>query len=409
MRNKEKVIAILAKLFEAKPDVCRDIFNTALVNTGKLPWTQLNPIISNPERLNDINETILLLMYEALTQYETFKLKPVSDYFTELEVQEAKAVYIKTAKAKLPVKFPILAKLTDGENFLSVMSVQDIAALKSAGLIQWKEGMQREVVLTKLSDNEFVGHIKYDDERAREIGKSMIDGPFYPNSLRWHIVANECDYEVKDDCVVLKAGYVAEIDGQHRDKGSEYALIQNPDIIMQMPIVLTVGSRSMAQSIINQDEKRAPINKDVVAQYKNAAGNKIAKLVYGSDELDRVLRFTDTEQGIRVKQGFFIKSEFGAAIEKYYTARSNVEQRKIAEWLIEFFNELATLKYDDFENFRTAKTITANHEMIIHYVYWSKLLKDKNDWKECLNKIISDFNFNDRNLLKQKPEQCVKE
>lgn len=97
----------------------------------------------------------------------------------------------------MPIAFPILARLTDNDNYLTALSIQDIANLKSVGIIQWKEGMQRETVITKLSDNDFISHIKYDDNRARAIGKSMSDGTFFPNSLRWHIVADESDYEVK--------------------------------------------------------------------------------------------------------------------------------------------------------------------------------------------------------------------
>lgn len=83
----------------------------------------------------------------------------------------------------------------------------------------------------------------------------------------------------------MKSGYIAEIDGQHRDKGSEYALMNNPNIIMTMPIVLTIGSRATAQRIINQDEERAPINKSVVAQYKYTMGNNVLKRLLAAASL----------------------------------------------------------------------------------------------------------------------------
>ena len=408
MKNKEKLIQVLSKLFIAKPDICRSVFSGSIINEGVMTWSQVNYFITDPERLNEANEAVLYWLYSSLAQHNALKLPAVDNYFTLIEIDNVKGTIIKRTTAELPVTFPILSKLTD-DNFLTVMSVQQINALKEAGLIKWKEGMQREVVMTKLSDNEFVSHIKYDDDRARAIGTAMSKGEFYPNTLRWHIVAGECDYQITNNSVILKSGYIAEIDGQHRDKGSEYALIDNPDIMLNMPIVLTIGSRAMAQNIISQDEKRAPINKDVTAVYRNTEGTNILRKILGSDELDPVFKFCDTDQGVKVGAGFIVKADFAGYIEKYYSAKSAREQDKTAKWLTEFFNVLADIRHEDFENFRKSNLITTKPEMMMVYVYISSLLREHSDWEDKLTKFISKIDFSNADILKSKPEKIVKE
>ena len=183
MKNKEKLIQVLSKLFIAKPEICRGVFSGSIINEGVMTWSQVNYFITDPERLNEANEAVLYWLYSSLAEHNALKIPAADNYFTPIEIDNVKGAIIKRTTAELPVTFPILSKLTD-DNFLTVMSVQQINALKEAGLIKWKEGMQREVVMTKLSDNEFVSHIKYDDDRARAIGTAMSKGEFYPNTLR---------------------------------------------------------------------------------------------------------------------------------------------------------------------------------------------------------------------------------
>lgn len=408
MKNRDKLIGILKKLFVVKQRECQDIYAAEIVNEGKMTWNELRYVLSNPEQLDNISDVILCWLYCPLAEHEVFGLAPAAAYFTPIEIQNAGTEFSKKSKAVLPVKLPILSKLTDDDNYLTVLTIQEIANLRSNGLIKWKEGMQREAVITKLSENDFVSHIKYDDNRAREIGKAMSDGVFSPNALRWHILSGECDYNITEKSIILKSGYFAEIDGQHRDKGSEYALIENPDIIMTMPIIVTIGSRQKAQQIIDQDEKRAPINKHMVMQYKNTVGNSIFKLMMGK-QIDPVLKFCDTEQGIKVGQGFILKSQIADSIDKYYSAKSVREQEKSAEWLVDFLNELAEINYSEFENFRQLrnKISSARSEAFIYYIYISKLLKDRAEWRNELKEIISKLQFSDCNNYKMKPEQFI--
>ena len=402
MRNKEKVVNLLRTLYVKEFDFCINIYTTELINNGKMTTTSVQHIMTNLNSLNELSDIVLLLLYKPLEAHERFALPPVSDFFTKEEEYSAASFIQKKTNNKLPVKFKILAKLTDNDNYLICVSIQEINELKQAGLIRWVQGMQRESIITQTAENEFISHIKFDDKRARAIGDSMIRGDFYPNSLRWHITTDNCEYDVIDDMFVLRSGFIAEIDGQHRDKGSEYALNESPDIIMNMPVILTVGNVSTAQHIINQDEERAPIDKNVVAEYKSNSGNSIVKMIIGNDKLDPVYKWCDTLQGIQTGSGFVLKSVVSETIEKIYckSKMSRNAEVQVAEWLVDFFNELADIFIDDFSNYKKSRKINrkANYETFVLYIYLSFAVKDDTNWRIALRNILDKIDFDKNNI-----------
>ena len=402
MREKEHLIKLLTRIYVSEFDICFSIYSNELINNGKMTASTIQNLMTDLSELDNLSDTVLLVLYKPLSEQTHFHLPPVSYFFTREEEIRASMFIQRNTNSKLPVKFKILAKLTDNDNYLTCVSIQEISNLKSAGLIRWVQGMQRESVITQIDDNEYISHIKYDDKRARAIGESMARGDFFPNALRWHITTDNCEYDISDDTFILKSGYIAEIDGQHRDKGSEYALKESPDIIMNMPVILTVGNVATAQHIINQDEERAPIDKDVVAEYRLSSGNSILKMIIGNSNLDPVYKFCDTIQGIQTGSGFVLKSALSEVIEKVYCEKkiSRNTEMQIADWLVEYFNELADIQYDDFANYKQSRKSNrkALYDTFIYYIYISAALKNNSEWKTKLRTIIDATDFSKNNL-----------
>lgn len=377
MKNRPELKTVLMGIWATQRNQCMEIYiNT--INEGKITNVDLQNLMNKPELLRSVSDIVLAWLYEPLLQ-SFDRLKPLDYYFTKEEIIEAHGTVSGRKKANFPIRFPILAKLRSN-SYLSCLSIQEILSLKESGVIKWKDKMQRETVITKVGDS-LVSHIKYDDDRAREIGKCMLDGDFYPNAFRWHILPIDCEYNVTNDSIILKSGYIAEIDGQHRDKGSEYALAQNPDIEMNIPIVFTIGNMSMAQAIINQDEKRAPIDENVVESYKQTSGNRIVKSVIASEDLDPVYKFADTKQGLKAGSGFVLISEFGKSVEKYYCQQklSRLAENSVSDWLVCFLNNLSDILQNEFSNYRelqNQKSPIISDKMFDTYIYISSLVRD---------------------------------
>ena len=394
MNNRSELIATLRNMWTTKATQCLELYIN-IVNEGRITNIDIQNLINNNDLLNNASDTVLLWLYEPLvTAFD--KLKPLTYFFTKEEIIEAHESVSFRKQVKFPIRFPILAKLRSN-SYLSCLSIQQILSLKEAGIIRWKERMQRETVFTKVG-NTLVSHIKYDDKRAREIGQRMIAGDFYPNSFRWHIVSSDSEYDVTDKEIILNNGYIAEIDGQHRDKGSEYALTQNPDIEMNVPIVFTIGNSTLAQAIINQDEQRAPIDDRVVESYKPTSVNRIVKHIITSEDLDPVYKFGDTEQSIKVGGGFVLVGTLANAIEKYYHVNklSYNAERTLSLTIIGFLNELADYFQNDFSNYRQlqkCKSPIISEQMFDAYIYISSKVKDDNGSYKKFRSVIASIDF----------------
>lgn len=396
MKQKELLIQTLRNLYVTKLEECFNIYDSELVNNGRMTISEVKRIVTEYKDLENKDAITLAILYQPLCKIPN--TPPMDTFFTKQEEYEASMMMTKKMNTKLPLRFKILSKLTDGDNYLICLSVQEIQAIKEAGLIHWEEAMQRESIITNIGDNKFISHIKYSDKRAREIGNLMASGDFFPNSLRWHITcSDENQYEVTDTEIILNYGFITELDGQHRDKGSEYALEQSPDVVMNLPIVLTIGSVSMAQNIIYQDEKREPISKQVIASYKNSSANSIMKRVINGN-IDDVYKFCDTNQGIAAGSGFILKSDFAEAIDKYYCMNKQLSRKQevqISDWLTEFMVELADIFHDEFADFRKEKnkSLKTDTKTFQIYVYISSVVKTKDNWQQILKGVLGIIDF----------------
>lgn len=174
MKNRSELITTVINMWAAQKEQCTELYIN-IVNQGVMTNIDIQNLLNNSQLLNNASDTVLFWLYEPLTT--NFKrLEPVDKFFTKEEIIEAHSSTIGKSKATFPISFPILARLR-GNSYLSCLSIQEIFSLKEAGIIRWKDKMQRETVITKVGDS-LISHIKYDDNRAREIGKKIADGDF---------------------------------------------------------------------------------------------------------------------------------------------------------------------------------------------------------------------------------------
>lgn len=399
-----EAIEILEKIFIADGITVSKILQQSLVDTGKITNREMQSLVACTTPLEKINKEIIIWIYEAL--YKAFNLPEPIKYFSKKEIQSADLFHIKRYQSQYPLKFVILDRLAYGHQYLITQSIQEIQTLKESGIIIWDKNIQRESIITKIGD-EMVAHIRYDDKRAREIGDKIARNEYYSNSLRWHLIVNgKEDYYIDDsvepNILIINSGTIAEIDGQHRDKGSEYALLKNPNVYMKFPILFTIGTTTQGQSIIYQEEKRAPINRRHVQTYSNTASNRIVNLIIGSEKLDNVYKVVDTLQAVNNNGGFVLKSILSDAINKYYKLQSRsisrIQEQKISDWIIKFLNELADIYFEDFVNYITVSKTKWNVSpfSFYGYIYLSSVLQNQEDWEQKLREMLNQIDFNNK-------------
>ena len=174
--------------------------------------------------------------------------------------------------------------------------------------------------------------------------------------------------------------------------------MQNPDIELNIPIVFTIGTSSIAQAIINQDEQRAPIDKDVVSMYKQTSGNRIVKKLTSFEDLDPVYKFGDTEQSIKVGSGFVLISALGKSVDKHFCKNklSRLQESTIAIWLMNYLNTLADILQEEFSNYRqlqNQKSAIISEQMFDMYIYIGSKLYHQENYGDEFGRIIQSIDF----------------
>ena len=341
MKNTEKYYIIMLNLFRNAKEYVIAKYMNEYVNTGKMLQVDVYKIVNSDLLKYKGDPVFLAKLYKPFsgetiaTKKSSMTVPDIGEFFTPAEISEA-SFDTTTLKTKFPYKFKIFSWL-DPNSFITALSVRDIMAIKTSGLIQWKGNMQREsdVVANITHNGMLISHIHFDPERAKEIGTKIAEGNFYPNTLRWHIVTTDCEYHMEDDNFILETGYIAEIDGQHRNKALEYAFELNNDIKLNFPIIISIGNVQRAQYIIFQDEKRAPISKDKVAQYSDTFGRAVVDAIVKEDALVGDANFMNNAVNSDAMKGALI-----TAIDKYYGRQpiTRATVGNVAKWIIEVVN-----------------------------------------------------------------------
>jgi hypothetical protein len=401
MRNldsKKEVINIINNILIAENKKIYPVFQSELIETGKMTNGEIQQIIGLVTDLNDVRTEILIWLYSSILKYHN-DIPPLDHFFEQEEIKQAEIFQIKRIESQFPLRLKILDKLDPyHEDYLISLSIKQINSLQENGIFKLNVEMQRESEITTYN-GQLISHISYDDDRSREIGDDMASYNYRSDTIRLILIIDgEEKYNIKDNDVIIRTGNIALIDGNHRVKGLEYGLLKNEDIELKLPVIFTIGTVQDGQIIINQSEKRQPLNKEFLKTYDNAPETNIVKKLKLSDELDKVYKFCKTPQEISKNAGFVIEGILIDYIKKYYNTKniSKKQQDVIRDWLIGFFNTIADFFNIDFNNFQNTKKIKWNVSpyCFAGYIQLSSYLQNKENWENLLIEFLSKINFN---------------
>ena len=180
-------------------------------------------------------------------------------------------------------------------------------------------------------------------------------------------------------------------------------------------IHLTFGSAEYGQGIIEQEEKRQPIKKQVLETYKKTEENNIFKIFSTDSNIEKEYKFVDTPNAEQSNAGFIVKSEFINAIKRYYKSSDMPlkEQRGVAKWLINFFDEMFVEYEEDLKNYIQVKKTKWNVRSYAYdgFVYLSSYLYnldiDENKKIEMGITILQSVDFTSDIKSTNKTRECL--
>ena len=395
VKNRDKLIEILQNIISRGDNGIYDVLLKNVIQTGKMTSQEVSSILSLQKDLNNLDTRVLIWFYQALSEYK--QMPDIDNFFFENEINEASLFIVRHRNDTFPLRFKILNKLSAKDEYLLCLSIKEIIALNH-GIIQLIPDMQRESVVIKFN-NKLLSHIKFSDERAREIGRCVSNGTYWSNMIRWHLMLDGSeDYIIDDNYITINHGLIANIDRQYRNAGFEYSLAENADIEMMVPVVFTIGTIRDAQAIINQEEKREPIATTHVKTFANTTSNQIVKAIKSNADIRETYKFITTIEQYESNYGFVLESLLADAIDEFYHVNADKsltlkQKRHLENWLIDFLIDLDDCLHSQFLNFSTVKQWCVHPYAFYGYIYLSSILQDDSTYENKLRSIISKIDF----------------
>lgn len=397
MKERESLCKVLTNFILSSSKAVSSIFKKELIDTGRMSNITVQNILSGNLNVDELDISALIWIYRAISKYKS--MPDITRYFEELEIKRAEVEKEKALQSKPSLIFdaiPLLQK----EQYLLHLDIKEINSLQASGIIKIIENMQRESEVTAYK-GQLITHVAYKDGKAREIASSILERNYWTDTIRFHLINNEdmdYVYDPVNKQITINRGSIALLDGQHRVRAMEYALIQEPSLQYDWPVILSIGTVRDGQNIISQHEKQEPINKHVVKTYQKTIANEVFRKFETNDEIISIYKFTDTIQKLNAGAGFVLKSDMISAINKYYNVEkfSLKEQSILVRWMVEFFMEVAIYFEDDMKNYIKNTRWNTNRHIFPALVWLSREIQGKDCWKETLTSILDDTDFENR-------------
>lgn len=396
MKNREQLCNLLNNIILTEREPAAAILKSELIEKGKMNNSTINNIVFGRVHVSSLDVSALYWIYGAIKKIKS-DLPDVKYFFEEIEIKKAENEREKSIQSQFPLVFEAI-QLKPKQEFNITLPIKNLIELQKSGVIQMDAAMQRESEIL-IYNGQLISHVAYDDSKAREISKLLISRDYSPDPIRLNLVKDtEAKYIYDNDTksLIIHAGNIVLLDGQHRMRAMEYALIQEPELEYSFPVIFSVATVKKAQGIIAQHEKLQPINKNLIKTYQSSIAGDIVRKLELDDNISSIYIFVDTIQALYAKAGFVLSGDLIDAINDYYKVSdySLKDQNDLTKWLVEFFMEIAYVMENDFKNFRTIKNKwNTNRHIFPAYIWLSIILRDNPNWKDILHKLLDSIDF----------------
>ncbi len=330
-------------------------------------------------------------LYKALkdtdlsTEENAFSLHPAR-YFTPMECDKFQNLVLEAEKASYPYILQDMLKVTDGQ-YVGVISAKELSKLEND--IVYNFNTQRDARIDKLG----IKNININRKKINDIKTRILSGEQFPDSIKINVLRDGNDdvefltENSKIGTLKIKSGEMDIFDGFHRKTASQMALMENPELDFNWEIIITNFTEKRTQDFMVQIDKQTRIKKEYIKGLdKTKLENLAVDLIIDNPifELANKIKLSDQELKFG---GYTKKSLLSTAIKDNYSEilTTKMKTRNVSTWIVEFLNYVS--EYLDENNYST------NKYMFMAYIALSKILYGKENWKESVNKILSDFDF----------------
>ncbi len=284
------------------------------------------------------------------------------------------------------------------KEYQTVIDGQELAEMWRDGVITYNPEIQRGTKVKRGKDNTETEVAVYSKANVKKIYSSMLSGQYFTDMITLNVLedGNE-EVELDDEGNLNVSGEINISDGQHRIRALSMILEGNEkgntafDLTeLKVPVKITNYDVQTAQQQFHQFSQGLKISSSR-AEYFNRSGLAniiVRELMKNSDLAGRVEVVRNSIPKNDERHIVTFATLVNAIQLVYEDLETRVQAIELSKYLAEFFNELINLipELHNYEKRAQSKetSLTGENFMFYGYVAISKVLREKENWKEYL-------------------------
>lgn len=362
--------------------------------------------INDPDTLYQIEDSrALFLLSESIYRYTKNSSVDPEEYFTDQEIQNAKRYDENVFRNKDLFPFTLHNIVLGNGDFGGFIDVQDGNKLMDGRKINYNFDLQREPTKVKRY-NSVMMVPTLNKKNVEEITDLLIKGQLVTSTIVLNAVlgtakmGKELVYNEKNNTITIMPGTVLDVvDGYHRLKAIQNALVNNPNLQFKFQLLLTNTDVVGAKRYQAQFSKGQPLSEERkrVLNQPSIADKVVEMINTGSDLSGKISQQDKLGVSELVKA-----STLSKAIDNNFEITLTSDAKKVGDYLIDFFNTLIG-KYPNelFKNIDENKkdSYVGFETMFTGYVILAGRMYKEQIAAEYIDVILDQINFSKTNPL----------
>jgi hypothetical protein len=284
------------------------------------------------------------------------------------------------------------------KEYQTVIDGQELAQMWRDGIITYNPEIQRGTKVKRGKDNTETEVAVYSKANVKKIYTSMLSGQYFTDMITLNVLEDGNEkIELDDEGNLNVNGEINISDGQHRIRaltmileGNEKGNIAFDLTELKFPVKITNYDIQTAQQQFHQFSQGLKISRSR-SEYFNQTGlaNIVVRELMKNSDLAGRVEVVRNSIPKRDERNIVTFATLVNAIDLVYKdLETRIQAIELSKYLSEFFNELINLipELHNYEKRAQSKetSLVGENFMFYGYVAISKVLRDKENWKEYL-------------------------
>lgn len=357
---------------------------------------QASRILEMESMLETLSVVELGVLADSIFQVTGMSRARIDYYLEEAEIEVVRGYKITQAEeeGKNLLVFEDVRQVAH-DIWTVVVPCQKIAELYRGNAVKYDYKTQRE---PSFLEDSLIPTPTVNWNAVEEIREELVANTFIPNTVTFNLpkkFSGELMFDKLKKRVIITSKELTILDGFHRSLGIVSALRDNPNLNYNFEMRITNFDTDKARQFIVQEDKRNPISK---AYIKSIDTTDEATVVVNSlnEHTRSSLRGRITLDHNTVKRGDSLVTFdlMYTVIDRLWEINSFTDGDRLSEYLRLFFNEVASLRPQEFQGIKKASSPDTESIFAV-YLMLAKELEYNAKWMDILPKALNKLDYFD--------------